>query len=488
MEKQIVSIPEARLLLASLRSVGYTAETAIADIVDNCISAHAENISIIFNWEEKKIIIVDDGEGMSQKSLIENMRIGSSDPAIQRSVDDLGRFGMGMKTAAFSLGKRLTVITRLNDEISNASWDLDQIPEIGWNLIIRDAEYLKEYGVLLDAHGTVVVIEELDRLIGQGDGAKAKKKFFSTIDKVSKHLGLTFHRFISEDGLSISINENPVEAWDPFITANSATQELPEEQVWSDSGFSEVEIQPYVLPHKTKFVSDEEFQAAGGPKGWNYHQGIYVYRNRRLIICGTWFDYIKKEPAFNLARIRVDITSASDEEWQIDIKKSTAALPVYVREYIERAIEICTDASAKVYNSRGVYSKAVAGSPNLDYVWEQRKKNGRYSFHINRKHALLADVKKHLDEKGQNLLNAYISLVENFAPFMQSGITETLSKGSDRNIGSLEYRMEIDELSKLAQLFLDQGFAKEEIKTTLLDMANYRHLRKEILGIVEEIE
>ena len=60
----------------------------------------------------------------------------------------------------------------------------------------------------------------------------------------------------------------------------------------------------YVLPHKTKFASDDDYQLAGGPKGWNYHQGIYVYRNKRLIICGTWFDYIKKEPAYNLARIK----------------------------------------------------------------------------------------------------------------------------------------------------------------------------------------
>ena len=487
MEKQIVSIPEARLLLASLRSVGYTAETAVADIIDNCISAHANTVRVMFDWDQQQIIICDDGEGMSYDDLIENMRIGSSDPLQQRASDDLGRFGMGLKTAAFSLGKKLTVITKTDGIASNASLELDQIPELGLNLIVHDPASLAEYAALLGKQGTVVVIEALDRLINPNAGAKAKTKFFSTVDKVRSHLGLTFHRFIAEDDLQISLNGTPVEAWDPFVTANSATQELPDEQVWSDDGKAEVLIQPYVLPHKTKFASDDDFQNAGGSKGWNYHQGIYVYRNRRLIICGTWFDYIKKEPAYNLARIKVDITSDSDEAWQIDIKKSTAALPVYIREYIERAIERCTEASAKVYNSRGVYTKSSVSAPTLDYVWEQRKKNGRYSFHINRKHSLLTDIKKQLNEQGQNLLNGYLALIENFAPFMQSGVTETLPKGKGSDSSSLEYKLEVDELRRLASLFVEQGFSTDEVKSTLLDMANFRHLRNEILEIVSEL-
>lgn len=258
--------------------------------------------------------------------------------------------------------------------------------------------------------------------------------------------------------------------------------------MWSDDGVSEVVIQPYVLPHRTKFASDDDYQAAGGAKGWNYHQGVYVYRNRRLIICGTWFDYIKKEPAYNLARIKVDISSVSDEEWKIDIKKSTASLPGYVRDTVERAIDICTEASARVYNSRGTYSKSNISAPNLSYVWEQRKKNGRYSFHINRKHALLTEVKKHLDTNGAAALSAYLALVENFAPFMLSGVTDSLQKSTETVVDktSLEYQVEISELKEYIALFLSQGFTKEETRSTLLDMVNYRHLRNEIFELLEE--
>lgn len=489
MSAHIPSIPEARLLLASLRSVGYTEETAIADIIDNCISAHANHIDICFDWNNKRILIVDDGNGMAAADLIENMRIGSSDPDQARSEDDLGRFGMGMKTAAFSLGKMLTVVTKTDGVVSNAVWDLDQIPQIGWNLIVRDSSEIEDYAAKLDEQGTVVAIEHLDRVIDLTDENKSKKKFFAVARKVEKHLALTFHRFIEEDGLVLRLNENPIIAWNPFVLANSATQELSDETIWSDDGKSEVNIQPYVLPHKTKFASDDDYQAAGGFKGWNYHQGVYVYRNRRLIICGTWFDYIKKEPAYNLARIKVDISSASDEDWKIDIKKSAASLPGYVRETVERAIDICTETSARVYNSRGTYSKSNAGSPNLNYVWEQRKKNGRYTFHINRKHSLLQDIKKQLDDQGTAALSAYLALVENLAPFMLSGAADSLQKNSSANAAdqnSLEYQMEINELKEYISLFLSRGFSKEETKATLLDMSNYRHLRQEIIKMVEE--
>ena len=423
--------------------------------------------------------------------LIENMRIGSSDPNKIRDEYDLGRFGMGMKTAAFSLGKKLTVVTKSDSVVSNASWDLDQIPAIGWSLIIRDESEISEFSSQMGEQGTIVVIEHLDRVIDSDDEKKAKSKFYRIASKTEKHLALTFHRFIEEDDLVLELNGNPIKAWNPFILENSATQELPEESVFSKDGSAEVTIQPYVLPHKTKFASDDDYQAAGGPKGWNYHQGVYVYRNRRLIICGTWFDYIKKEPAYNLARIKIDITSASDEDWKIDIKKSTASLPIYVKESVEREIDICTETSARVYNSRGSYSKSNVSVPNLDYVWEQRKNNGRYSFHINRKHSLLNNIKKQLDDQGKATLSAYLALVENFAPFMQSGVTDSLQKGkadTEPDKTSLEYKMQIKELTDMINLFLSQGFTKEETQSTLLDMANYRHFREDIIRLMEEAQ
>lgn len=488
MSELIESIPEARLLLMSLRSVGYTEEAAIADIVDNSISADAQRIDIKFDWNHRRIIIVDDGFGMDADSLIKNMRIGSADPGEIRTSKDLGRFGMGMKTAAFSLGKRLTVITKANDGFANATWDLDEVLKIGWQLIIQDDDALSEFYEMLGKQGTIIIIDKLDRLIDQTDMLKSKSKFFRILATTEKHVSLIFHRFIEEDNLKLTINGKNVDAWNPFVPDNRATQELAEEPVYSDDGLQEVTIQPYILPHKTKFATPDDYKLAGGPKGWNYHQGVYLYRNKRLIVYGTWFDFVRKEPAYNLARIRVDISSSSDELWNIDIKKSTASLPNFMRDAMERVIEVATEKSASVYNSRGTYSKNPT-IPNLSYVWEQRKNYGRYSFHINKKHILLKAIRGQLDEEGKDSLSAYLSLVENFAPFMVSGVTASLqTPGKEKPIDleSVESMMAINELKKYVSLFQTRGFTNDEIRSTLLEMPNYRHLKQVIIELTEE--
>ena len=486
MVEKIESIPEARLLLMSLRSVGYTEETAIADIIDNSISADATEIRIIFDWIRQRILIVDNGVGMDSSSLIKNMRIGSADPHEIRASNDLGRFGMGMKTAAFSLGKRLTVVTKENGIYSNATWDLDAVLDIGWNLLIQDHDALQELEEIIGERGTVIAIEKLDRLIDASNPSKSKTRFYRTIDRTGKHISLTFHRFIEEDGLKLYLQDKLVEAWNPFLADNRATEEKAEEICFSEDGQHEVIIQPYILPHKTKFATPEEYDKAGGFKGWNFHQGIYVYRNKRLIVYGTWFDYIKKEPAYNLARIKLDISSNSDDLWNIDIKKSTASLPLFIRDTVERIIEVTTENSARVYNSRGTYSKNIT-VPNLSYVWEQRKVNGKYSFHINKKHTLLKNIFNQLDENGKESLKAYLSLIENFAPFMVSGVAASLQENQQpMDTDSIEYRTEVADLKKYLDLFKAQGFTNEEIRSTFLEMPNYRHLKDIILQMTEE--
>jgi hypothetical protein len=494
-DSMINLIPDAHLLLASLRSVGYKVETAIADILDNCISAHANEIVVDFIWndENSKILIADNGQGMIKDDLIAAMKIGSADPTVVRESDDLGRFGMGMKTAAFSLGKKLAVISKKNNEISNACWDLDYIEmkqDGMWSLKVSDnnSDEIVEYEKYLENYesGTLIAIENLDRLVSADLLKKSKTSFYITVEKVKKHIGMIFHRFIEEDDLIIKFgNYEVIEAWNPFILNNSATQELGEEEYYE--GDNAIYIQPYVLPHKTKFLSLEEYENAQGPRGWVAQQGVYVYRNRRLLVYGTWFDYLKKEPAFNLARIKLDITSASDYDWKIDIKKSVATPPLYIRDMLERAISVCTLASSKVYNSRGAYSK-TPGSQQLGYVWEQRKNRlGAYAFYINKKHPLLNKVTQKLDEDGKGNLKAYLALIENYAPFMQSGMTSYLNDGvNNENEDTPEKLADIKEAKGYIRKFFENGFCKEEIETIILGMPNYRYIEKELKEIFEE--
>ena len=159
-----------------------------------------------------------------------------------------------------------------------------------------------------------------------------------------------------------------------------------------------------------------------------------------------------------------------------------------MKDTIEHIIDVTVENSARVYNSRGTYSRNST-VPNLSYVWEQRKVNGRYTFHINKKHTLLTKVKEQLDDHGKEALATYLALIENFAPFMVSGVTATLQGAASTHktdISSIEYRTEVSELKRYMALFKKQGFTNEEIRTTFLEMSNYRHLKQIILQMTEE--
>ena len=476
MYESVTSIPSANILLSSLRSVGYTPETAIADIVDNSLSANASVVKIEFDWDINRIIITDNGDGMSNEDLIKSMSIGSSDPLDLRSIHDLGRFGMGMKTASFSLGKKLTVLSKCSSDLHNACWDLDYVrQEDKWQILIEDINnpLISELSGRLSEYdnGTVICISSIDKVITDVTAAE-KKKFYKMIDNIKNHLSLVFHRFMESGSITIYVNNTLLKPWNPFTPENNARQELEPEAVFENG--HEVIIHPYVLPHKTKFANDDEVRKAGGYKGWLQHQGFYVYRNERLIIYGTWFGLFKKEISFNLARIQLDIYSDSDFDWQIDIKKSKAVPPAYTDEIIRLAAEKAARQSVKVYNSRGTYSdrKGSANAPQLGYVWEQRKDSrGSYSFVLNKKHTLLNKLKQSLNTEQKDLLNAYLNLVEKCSPMELSGVNDMAqSKG---NLSAEEY----DRLSYQAQQLIStlaaNGSSKEEIRVLFQQLPDY---------------
>ena len=331
--------------------------------------------------------------------------------------------------------------------------------------------------------GTIIVLEKLDRVITEEDEDKAKHQFYRSLSTVEKHIGLTFHRFIEEDGLVIKANDNVIEPWNPFVLDNKATQEFDEEEIYSENETKRIVVQPFILPHKTKFATEADFKKAAGHGDWRADQGLYVYRNRRLLVHGTWFSYIKKEPAFNLARIRIDITSDSDEDWKIDIKKSIATPPYYARDRIRSIIDEYTSRSAKVYNSRGSYSKHNNDSPSLDYVWVQHRIRGKYFYKINRNHPILQKVLTKLDEDSM-LLESYLALIENYAPCMVSGVIETMGSGTtNKTIDKVELIKVRKDLKELVDAYKFMGYSNGEIESAISLMPVY----VEYIDVLKEI-
>jgi hypothetical protein len=200
--KAEIAKPNPKSTINSYRSFGYNLSTAIADIIDNSISANADSISISYKWSEQDsfISIKDNGDGMNKDELVLAMTPGSKDPEDERSEKDLGRFGMGLKTASFSQCKRLTCVSkRTNYSTIKRCWDIDFINEQEeWRLL----DYISDLSFLNDINeqnsGTLVLWEKLDRIVGnaESNNESVKNAFYQEMENVREHLSLVFHKFI----------------------------------------------------------------------------------------------------------------------------------------------------------------------------------------------------------------------------------------------------------------------------------------------------
>lgn len=417
MQEKIV-VPYAPILVESTRSIGYSFEAAVADIIDNSISASATEVRICFSSRDPQWLCVEDnGWGMTPEELENAMRYGSQSSTDIRRKDDLGRFGLGLKMASLSQCRRVTVLSKKSGVTCAARWDLDYIIQQGnWSLQFFDEKELEDmpgylYLKLKDS-GTVVIWEQFDRL-KQG-AAQVQKAFDEKIDLTRKHISLVFHRFLNDENpqmrISMFLNGEPVKGTDPFLTKHPATQPLSEQvlRIASD----EIRVKPYVLPYISK-MSKQDISAVGGKEELRQQQGFYIYRNKRLIIWGTWFGLIKHNELGKLARVRVDIPNSLDSIWEIDIKKSRASLPHFIKKNLVDIVENTVGRSERVYKYRGRNIQ----TDTLIHIWNPIDDRGKFQYQINRELPVIKMLEASLDESESALLDAFIKMIEDAFPY-----------------------------------------------------------------------
>ena len=415
--EEIFLPPVAADLLESMRALGYSFESAVADLLDNSISAQARNIDIRFSpFDAPYVAILDDGIGMSPEELTAAMRHGSKNPTVIRGADDLGRFGLGMKTASLSQCRRMTVVSLKDGALSGRCWDLDHIAvRQDWILLRIPAETIKTLpmaeNLLISGHGTLVLWQGFDRLTAGEHSIQSA--LGNRMDQLRDHLALVFHRFlaptIGDQGVAISINNNPVRAIDPFLTRNKATRELPQEEFWLAG--DRVTVQSYILPHISR-LSSADLELAGGEDGLRRNQGFYVYRNRRLISWGSWFRLVRQEELTKLARVRVDVSNQLDHLWKLDIKKSATIPPEPLREVLRQIIGRITDGSRNVFLFRG----KKASSDKVVHAWDRTIVRDGVTYKINRSHPALEALFTPLAEPQLQLLNEILEVLEESLP------------------------------------------------------------------------
>ena len=389
-------------MIEALRGLGYSTATALADLIDNSITAGAGNVDLTFVWKGSGsyITIQDDGNGMDEAELDRAMRLGQQSPLDARERNDLGRFGLGLKTASFSQCRRLTVASKKSGAVGCLRWDLDVLAasaDDGWHLIEGPADASPR---LLDPlqttpRGTLVLWENLDRVVTTGS---SEQNFLDLLDVVERHLAMVFHRYLGgqRQRLRITINGRMVTPWDPFLVNHSAT--------WSSPPVSlapGIRVRCHVLPHKDR-LDPSQHDLAGGPDGWTAQQGFYVYRNERLLVAGSWLSLGRgrswtKEEAHRLARIRLDIPNSADADWKIDIRKSTARPPVVVRQDLTHLMEDTCRRARRVFAHRGRLVGPAGSRPEVVQAWRADHLNDGMRYRVDLSHPA---VKAVLDSAG----------------------------------------------------------------------------------------
>ena len=423
--KEINLAPNPVSLIESMRDIGYSLDTAISDIIDNSITAKANNINIRFNWNEGHpwLAIIDDGEGMIEEKLISAMRLGSQNPLEERSKNDLGRFGLGLKTASFSQCRKLTVLTKNNNTVTCAKWDIDFLcnqTNNEWTLCLLDNQEIGKSSILSELQnayllnnqsGTIVLWENIDRVVEINSDNISEKFFNESLANVKEHLELIFHRFLSpsigESKIKVYFNNAQIRGFDPFNYKQST--ELRSEEFTYEK--ATIRVQPYILPHHHK-ISKTEWNKYAGKQGYLHEQGFYIYRNRRLIIHANWFRLIKKEELTKLLRVMVDIPNTLDHLWKIDVKKSNAFPPEGVRRELKRIIGKIEFSGKKVYKQRGQKISEKVSHP----VWERIAKNNQIFYQINKKQPIVINYLNNLTDIEKKSFENILSMIETSFP------------------------------------------------------------------------
>lgn len=458
---QEVVLPPSTDLMQSLGAVGYDLRTALADIVDNSISAGARDIRIAFEGGRAPFIAVtDDGCGMGAETLRVAMQLAGNGPSSRREDTDLGRFGLGLKTASFSQCRCLSVYSRGSDGLIGAQWDLERIARTrSWSLSQLDEqdviEHLGEELEVPTPQGTTVVWTELESFRatwGESDSAMD-----AAMDRAVEWLSLVFHRFLNGDRVervSMSVNGAPLVGKDPFLRGNRATSIQPVQRF--PGARSPVVVAPVTLPQQDKLTSRERERLHLRGERLIDTQGFYVYRANRLLSRGKWFGLQRPTDTTKLARVSVDVGNDMDAQWALDIKKSTARPPRALLDQLRAFVERMCVPSRRTQTFRG--RRVEEPGRVWQYVADRQ---GAFRYEINRDHPVVRALVEETDPEVSRKVLGLLGVVERTFPIHDAALRVN---GDEKVDSSGPDNAELCELaSSLRRVFLEIGAKNDEM-------------------------
>ena len=403
----------ARTLLFGLRAIGYSFSTAVADIIDNSISAQATEIRVYSNSTEENpyFCIIDNGCGMSRKELDNAMLLGSDRTDKSDSELELGRFGLGLKAASLSQCREFTIISKKFGKLKAMSFDLDIIEEKN-RLFLKELDddeirELPEINKLSGYEtGTIVLWTKFDRI--EDSAKKFEESFRAAVAESKKHVEFVFHRFYDE--IQIYYNDKRIERRDPFLSSSQGRKQTGRELPITIDGYT-INVISHTLPYANSLTAEEK-KLLGNPKSIYDEQGFYLYRNRRLISWGSWMRMINRSELNKLARIQIDIPSSLDSIWSLDVKKSSAKIPDKIKEQIKISLNESINRSSRTTKYPGEKEQSVENK-----VWDRiNEHDGKIRYQINRDTPALKTLMESIGENEKQLLEIVLSQIECYLP------------------------------------------------------------------------
>jgi hypothetical protein len=495
--------PGASAMLESLRGIGYSPPAAIADLIDNSIAAGATRVRVDFDWRgtDSVVRISDNGRGMDCAALVEAMRPAGRHPLAPREPADLGRFGLGLKTASLSQGSLLAVASRVQGgQIEARYWDLAHVATVdAWQLLRgMPRELDSQADILRDRpHGTVVVIGRLDRLLGgeMTDDATDRQRFYTLARTVERHLAMTFHRYLegTNPRLVITFNgdDEPqrIIPWDPFLSQHRATAPTPVETIRHSGGA--VEVQGFVLPHRDR-MNSADFNRAEGPSGWQAHEGFFVYRGERLLVAGGWLGLgpgrgWAQNGIHRLARIRLDLPTSGDLDWKVDIRKSIAVPPPSLRKRLQALAENVRRDAREIFAQRAGASSRRQRE-QLVRAWAPVHTSRGVSYRVDRSHP---SVRHALDAVGPKraVVEEMLAVIEATVPVQRIWID--VSEAAESTAPRAAPAMSTEEAAALSSLYghMRTGLhlSADEARARLMTLEPFSSYPEAIRALPDEV-
>lgn len=476
--------PNPEFLIKSIAEQGYSLETSLADLMDNSISAGANKIEVLTDTDSEtfKMFLADNGKGMTEKELSENMKFPSNSPENDRNSNDLGRFGLGMKTASFSQTRKFTVLSRKinTTQYYGRTWDVNILKNNGWKIIVNNEieidNILNEYRVLSNEYGnpfedlnpnTIILWHGLFKFENYLSEKNKKTALIKEINEItSDYLSLVFHRFMEkkEDPLKIRINNTKVEPINPFPEHSDIRQIEPKQAPFGDDVIT---IVGYVLPSRS---IDE---SKNGISEWTTRyrglmdmEGIYIYRANRLILFGTWNGLIKKSPRLQLGRLKVDIGNSVDHLFHLNVAKSQIQVPHELREAFEYSINELKEEAEREFFNRGIRKFSGDKNQKKEQLFEKSNSNKGSVLELNFDFPLIKTLFNDLDESQQLKMRLLFRMINNRVNSIRQVHEEKEFLGVEEKDGISEEEL-FENIKTLLEMKLSVDYIKEDYLSNL---------------------